>query len=171
MWSIGCCGGEEIYTFKMLAQQSNIISHIRGSDISVPSIERAQKGMFQFSTIRHIPPTILEEHFTQVSKNMYQLKEPILQDIDWVAEDIRKVLHSDFNQQFDVVMCRHCVFVYFEEELKRELGILMMKRLKHNGFLIVGKLDIISDDLADCLGLHKISDMVYRHTKQPRKVN
>jgi len=144
------------------------MSNIRGSDISVPSIERAKNGMFQFSTIRHIPSTMLEQHFTQASKSMYQLKDPIMQEIDWVAEDIREVLHSDFNQQFDVVMCRHCVFVYFEEELKRELGLLMMKRLKHNGFLIVGKLDIMSEELADSLGLHKISDMVYQHTKKPR---
>ena len=64
-WSIGCCGGEEPFTLALLwlhylkSRYPVHILEILGTDLDMPSLNRASQGVYTDSSLREVPEEIL----------------------------------------------------------------------------------------------------------------
>src|SRR5688572_12565586 len=69
-WSAGCSTGEEVYTLGMVLNEKrqeipNLDFKIIGTDISIPSLKKAAKGLFT-SELENLPERFKEKYFISV---------------------------------------------------------------------------------------------------------
>ena len=140
-WSAGCCSGEEPYTLQILWHldllpkiskrlQLQLVATEQHSDL----ISRAERGQYPKSSLKDLPKTFQEKAFIQ-SESKYILKNYFKTDVRFFKQDIRQQLP---NGSFDLILCRNLVFTYFQQDLQLKLLEKFIKKLRPNGFLVLG---------------------------------
>ena len=140
-WSAGCCSGEEPYTLQILWHldllpkiskrlQLQLVATEQHSDL----ISRAERGQYPKSSLKDLPKTFQEEAFIQ-SESKYILKNYFKTDVRFFKQDIRQQLPDG---SFDLILCRNLVFTYFQQDLQLKLLEKFIKKLRPNGFLVLG---------------------------------
>ena len=140
-WSAGCCSGEEPYTLQILWHldllpkiskqlQLQLVATEQHSDL----ISRAERGQYPKSSLKDLPKTFQEEAFIQ-SESKYILKNHFKTDVRFFKQDIRQQLPDG---SFDLILCRNLVFTYFQQDLQLKLLEKFIKKLRPNGFLVLG---------------------------------
>ncbi|HEY3430650.1 MAG TPA: CheR family methyltransferase, partial [Cyclobacteriaceae bacterium] len=71
-WSAGCSTGEEVYTLGMVLQEkkqeiSTLDYKIIGTDISIPSLKKAARGLFT-TELENLPASYKEKYFTTIDR-------------------------------------------------------------------------------------------------------
>lgn len=141
VWSAASSTGEEIYTLAMvLADHFGIDGqwNILGSDISLSVLRTAEAGHYSLEKTRGLPPEYLRK---------YCLKGVRSQEGTFII-DRRLRAHTRFRQvnlnsnlpdvgSFDVIFLRN-VMIYFDLETKRQVVARLAKKLKPQGYFIVG---------------------------------
>lgn len=140
-WSAGCCSGEEPYTLQILWHldllpkiskrlQLQLVATEQRSDL----ISRAKRGQYPKSSLKDLPKTFREEAFIQ-SESKYILKNYFKTDVRFFKQDIRQQLPDG---SFDLILCRNLVFTYFQQDLQLKLLEKFIKKLRPNGFFVLG---------------------------------
>lgn len=144
VWSAGCSTGEEVYTLGMIlnekkAEIPNLDFRIVGTDISIPSLKKAAKGLFT-SELENLPEHFKKKYFI----NKGQPSNPILQfNSPEITSKIKLGVLNLNNKQynlptlFDFILCRN-VTIYFDAKTRAEVLGRILTKLKPGGYLFLG---------------------------------
>jgi chemotaxis protein methyltransferase CheR len=143
-WSAGCSTGEEVFTLGMcFKEQKQFLPHldfkILGTDISVPSLERASEGFF-INELENLPEYYRTKYFRETRKGT----DHGLQFAD--AEIKSRIQLGTLNlnstvlnvpYQFDFIFCRN-VTIYFDAKTREDVLKRIVTKLRSGGYLFLG---------------------------------
>lgn len=143
-WSAGCSTGEEVYTLGMVLQEKkqeipNLDFKIVGTDISIPSLKKAAKGLFT-TELENLPASYKEKYFNAIERpegkalqfNNAEIKSKIQLGVLNLNNKVYNLPH-----QFDFVFCRN-VTIYFDTATRHEVLRRIVDKLKPGGYLFLG---------------------------------
>ena len=151
LWSAACSSGEEPYTIAM-ALQEHMPCHkldikILATDISTHVLHLAQKGVYEESRIKDIPPDFLKGYFTPGANNASGEKTYI------VSAKLKKMINFQrlnlsehpfrLDETFDIIFCRN-VMIYFDQAVKEELVEDFTRLLRPGGYLFTSHSESLS---------------------------
>jgi chemotaxis protein methyltransferase CheR len=140
-WSAGCASGEEVYTLaaiwklRVASRQLAVSLRITATDSDPTLLDRARQGCYGASSLKDFPPEWLPAAFNP-SSDVYCIKPEFRECIEFELQDIRYTMPAG---NFDLVLCRHVVFTYFDETLQREMLQQILGKLPAGGVLVTGK--------------------------------
>ena len=140
-WSVGCASGEEVYTLSIIwelcvrCRFPAVTLRVIGTDSDGNMVDRAHRGRYRSSGLKDLPRDWLSIAFAQ-RDGMFSVKTKFRDNVDFRRQDIRKEAPSD---QFDLILCRHLAFTYFDEHLQCETLDRLLGRLRSGGVLVTGK--------------------------------
>ncbi|WKN32863.1 chemotaxis protein CheB [Porifericola rhodea] len=146
VWSVGCSSGEEPYSIAMLlddllGEMSGAYSiQIFATDIDENGLNKGRKGFYSHSQVENLSDEVLSKYFEKVEGG-YQVRKSIRQRVLFSKHDI--TTDPPF-MRLDMISCRN-VFIYFNQELQREVIPLFHYALLEGGYLLLGKSESISD--------------------------
>lgn len=154
IFSAGCSTGEEPYTMAIsLLEAKNpgmeFSFDIAACDVSAESITTAKKGIYPLTKIETIPEDIKKRYFL---KNKNPLKKLVK-----IMPNIQKHVHFftlnlleenyKITESFHIILCRNTL-IYFNRDTQERVLSQLCKKLKPNGYLIIGHSEsIIGMDL------------------------
>ncbi|RAW00035.1 CheR family methyltransferase [Pseudochryseolinea flava] len=145
IWSAGCSTGEEVYTLGMVlnekrATMPHLDFRITGTDVSVPSLKKAAKGLYSIIESENIPDNLKTKYFN----NQMTAHGPMINfsNREVVAKIRLGVLnlnkkHYNLPNTFDFIFCRN-VIIYFDAKTRSEVLERMVERLRPGGYLFLG---------------------------------
>ena len=168
IWSAGCSTGEEVYTLGMvmneIKSQIPLMDYkIIGTDISVPSLKKASKGVYSVDELENIPEDLGNKYFN-VSGNVQR------QSLQFTNSDVKSkinlgVLNLNNKQYnlplFDFIFCRN-VTIYFDAQTRNNVMERIVERLKPGGYLFLGHSETA---LGMTLPLKSIQPTIYQKLK------
>jgi len=154
-WSAGCASGEEAYTLAILWRSAvgprlpDVSFRIVATDSDPHMLDRARQARYAMSSLKDVPAEWRAAAFSR-SGDLYQLRPEYREGIDFVRQDIRTETPLGV---YDLVLCRHLAFTYFEAGLQEEVLRRLLSQLAPEGFLVTGKQEQIavrSEELDEC---------------------
>jgi len=158
IWSAGCSHGEEPYSVTMILESiSPYHNHrILATDIDEGALKRAKAGgPYGPDGVRSVSPIFRQRYFTS-SNGDYMVTDRIRRRVEFRQQDM---LRDDFEQGFDLIICRN-VTIYFTEEAKRELNQKFYNSLKDGGILFIGGTEVMLEVIS--LGFKRLGASFYR---------
>jgi len=144
VWSAGCSTGEEVFTLAMLMNEaraniSTMDYKIVGTDISVPSLKKAARGMFDIAESPNIPEPMRKKYFNEVASPKGKMLH--FNNAEVMAKINLGVLNLNNNQYnlplFDFIFCRN-VTIYFDAATRAKVLERIVSKLKPGGYLFLG---------------------------------
>jgi chemotaxis protein methyltransferase CheR len=140
IWSAGCGSGEEPYTSKIIWDRE-IARAVPGTSVSIVATDvdetilgRARRGCFEPTSLRELPPQLLEEAFERVGP-LYCVKPQHREGIEFLHQDVRSDAPA---RLFDLILCRYVAFTYFAGPLQQRVLLRIVDRLAPHGYLAIG---------------------------------
>lgn len=141
IWSAACSTGEEPYTLaiilqEMLDEPEKWDLHIIASDINTNVLQSAKIGLYDYRSIRDVPPEYLEKYFT-LRNEKYLINGSLRKNINFRkinlmdSKAIRDVTGCDF------IFCRN-VLIYFDDRSRAKVLGDFYNSLNPGGFLFLG---------------------------------
>jgi chemotaxis protein methyltransferase CheR len=138
---IGSASGEEPYTLSILWRAVVAPNLDFPIDLSITALEldgelirRANEGVYARSSLKNIPPDLLELAFEK-RDDEYMLRPEYREGVEFVRHDITKGLPEG---RLHLVFCRNLMFTYFDLERQREMLEHIQERLAPGGVLAIG---------------------------------
>jgi len=152
IWSAGCSMGEEPYSIAIMINEIfekeglKLDINIFATDIDGKILNKAQKAVYPFESIKNVKYRLLKKYFTAKGKS-FQLIPKIR---DWVSFSAYDLLdkksyappESIFGS-FDMVLCRN-VLIYFNMAYQDLIFDKLYRSLAKNGYLVLGEAEIPS---------------------------
>lgn len=144
VWSAGCSSGEEAYTIGMVLneihERTNAIDYkIIATDISVPTLEKASKGIFD-SDLELLPEGFKKKYFKiHKGTDEYCLEFNSPQIKNRIHFGVFNLNKKEYNlpYMFDFIFCRN-VIIYFDAKTRAEVLKKMVDKLRPGGLLFLG---------------------------------
>lgn len=152
-WSAGCASGEEVYTLKMVWRHNrdripgSVRLSITATDSDPHMLERARRGIYERGSLRELPEDWLDRYLAPADGS-YGVPDDLRSAIEFHEQDIRIEQPPG---PFDLILCRHLVFTYFDEDLQRRLLPRMVDLLTPDGALVTGKQERLPTGAGDAL--------------------
>ena len=151
IWSAAASSGQEAFSLAMMIRlYFPEISHwdidIFGSDVSLPVLAKARKGIFNESEIkRGLPTHYLNKFFKKIDLNHYQISDDIRSMVRF--ESCNLINDSYPNGSYDLIFLRN-VLIYFSAENKSLVLEKINKLLANDcGTLFLGGAESINGNL------------------------
>lgn len=165
VWSAGCSTGEEVYTLgivlnELKSDMPSLDYRIVGSDVSVPSLKSAARGVFS-SELEHISDRIREKYFTVVpGRKAPSLRFSFPEVTSRISLGVLNLNNKQYNLpcNFDFIFCRN-VIIYFDARTRNEVLERIVARLKPGGYLFLGHSETA---LGTTLPLKSIQPTIYQ---------
>jgi chemotaxis protein methyltransferase CheR len=109
--------------------------HITATDADPHMLERARRGCFPASSLKDFPEEWTNTVFSR-SGGEYRVRDIFRSGIDLLCEDIRQIQPAG---PFDLILCRHLAFTYFDDSLQKDILKELVARLRPGGILVIGK--------------------------------
>ena len=144
IWCAGCSCGEEVYSLNILHQKhwatcSSI--EILGTDANDACLERAQKGIYQKSSLRELGPAMLSTSFhPSVRRNEFAIKQTFKKGITWKHHDFFSSLPD---RGFHAVFLRNNLLTYHCPGVQSIVLDMILQSLLPGGFLVIGSHEIL----------------------------
>ncbi len=144
-WSCGCASGEEVYTLKIIWQLCiarrfpDLPLHITATDMEPTMLARSAEGCYSLASLKDFPAEWLGIAFYR-SDALFCIRDEFRRGIEFQRQDVRKELPPG---PFQLILCRHVVFTYFNEPLHIELLERMIECLVPGGVLVIGKQELL----------------------------
>lgn len=164
IWSAGCASGEEPYTIKILWDLEVARSHpgislsVLATDVDLTMLARAQKACFEATSLRELPPPLVEQAFDQAGAR-YCVRPQYRRGIGFVHEDLRSTAAAGW---FDVILCRYVAFTYFAPLLQREVLARIVERLLPKGYLVIGTHEHLPSEASSLAPLRAAPQILHR---------
>jgi chemotaxis protein methyltransferase CheR len=163
-WCVGCCSGEEPFTLQLIWKLSvypllrqQISFNIIATERNQILLNRAQKGIYSFRSLKELPVKILRKGFIKVNDE-YILKDEFKENVDLKYQDVRLKVPSGI---FDLIMCRNIAFTYFDKELQQEILKKIIDKLRPNGFIVIGSHEMLPEKI-EALSNYKNIEGIYQ---------
>lgn len=144
IWSAGCSIGAEPYTLAILLRKYLAAStvgwriEIFGTDINRNFLAQAAEGRFAEWALRGVDDHMRYTCFTADGSH-WRIKDELKRDVCIAYHNLMSPEPIDTG--FDLVLCRN-VFIYFSNEVIREVVERLRSSLVDDGFLAVGHSEI-----------------------------
>jgi len=160
IWSAGCAGGDEIYTFMI------VWDLLKKKDVNLPGLEvlatdmnpdhlnRARSGIYSKSSLKDVSPELLPLYFDKRGgKKLYAVKAWLGKEVVW---KIHHLLSDPPDSNFNIIFLRNNILTYYEDRLKKKAFEKILESLAPSGLLIVGSHEILPFETADlvCIAPH-----------------
>lgn len=163
-WCVGCCSGEEPFTLQLIWKLSvypllrqHISFNIIATERNRILLNRAQKGIYSFRSLKELPTKISREGFIKVNDE-YMLKDEFRKNVDLKYQDVR--LNTPPGR-FDLIMCRNLAFTYFEKQLQQEILDMIVDKLRPNGYIVIGSHETLPRKI-EALSNYKNIENIYQ---------
>ncbi len=143
IWSAGCSSGEEPYSIAMtiadlIDDLENWDINVLATDASQTVLAKAQKGIYQASSMRHVDDVRCQKYFTQKTNNKGKCEYEISSDIKkMVSFGFFNLMDEDYPMGFDIIFCRNVV-IYFELKTTIEVMSKFYNSLVDDGCMFIG---------------------------------
>lgn len=163
VWCAGCSSGEEAYTLAIFIDE-----YFKGSsepwektllatDISTNALEKAEKGIYDYSSVVKLPKSFKEEYFVLCEDGQYKIIPLIRHKIVFRKFNLMTEKFP-FKKRFDVIFCRN-VLIYFDKETKEILLTKIYDCMEAGGYLFIGQAESINKCNSDFI---YIKPSIYR---------
>ena len=152
IWSAGCASGEEAYSIAMLMDEflgpklDDFTLSIHGIDIDDAALAKAERGEYTPEEVKKIPEAYLKKYFGFDGKK-YRIDEGLKRLVRFKKHNL---ISGKPYRYFDVIFCRN-VLIYFSREAHEKVHMLFYDALNNDGFLIVGKTEMLSGKVREML--------------------
>ena len=169
-WSAGCASGEEPYTLKILWDLDvapgfpDVALTVVASDVDPVMLERARRGCFGPTSLRELPPPLLERAFDRQGP-LSCVKPEHRETVEIVRQDLRTQTPE---ADFDLILCRYLAFTYFAEPLQRRVLTALLERLRPDGWLVIGTHERLPGDTPQLEALAHAPQVFRRRTGPDR---
>jgi chemotaxis protein methyltransferase CheR len=140
-WSAGCASGEEAYTLAILwklrlhPQFPDLKLDIVATDSDRTMLGRASRACYLPSSLKDLPQAWIDIAFLRAD-DLLCVKPEFRAFVRFELQDIRRDMPPG---PFDLVLCRHLAFTYFDEPLQQDVLRCILDRLTPGGILVTGK--------------------------------
>jgi len=166
IWSAGCAIGPEPYSLAILIRKKFGINaesrfEILATDINNEFLIQARKGIYSYELLKEMNPLLLSEFFRRKDKDIFELNEPIRKMVRFQTHDLRNNVPF---KDLDLIMCRN-VLIYFSKEQSEILFREFYKALNPNGYIVLGKCELIPMNLRDIFKVIDSKTRIYSPIK------
>ncbi len=150
VWSAGCAGGEEIYSFKILWESMRPrgerlpVLEALASDLNPDNLARARRGIYRAGSLREVSAAVRECWFQPLSGSQYRIDPSVQEGITWAVHDLRE---NPLGTGFDILFLRNNVLTYCEAGLQRIVLDRLLPALASLGVLVIGGRERLPNDL------------------------
>ena len=143
IWSVGCSSGEEPYTLAILCQEAITKSHrqisygITATDISLPVLEKARKGIYNERRLLDLKPSLIDQYFETVDDSTYMVKNQVKKKVCFSMANMIEIEKNPL-RNMDIIYCQN-VLIYFRKDRKYIILNNLVERLAPGGLLIIGQ--------------------------------
>jgi PAS domain S-box-containing protein len=144
IWIPACSSGEEAYSvaicmFEYLESQSTPTSfNIFATDLNELSVEKARAGIYDKSTLQHLPSDYLKKYFIELDGH-YQIIKAIRDACIFATHNL---LSDPPFSRIDLISCQN-VMIYLEPSAQQKILQSFHYAIKPGGYLILGKSESI----------------------------
>lgn len=166
-WSAGCASGEEPYTLAMLmadyfesrgrADGLDLVT-VDATDIDRECLQRARAARYRPDALADVPGRLISRYFEQ-TKGEYQVVERVRRRVMVRAADL--CAEPPPRGTYDLILCRN-VIIYFERAMQDRIFARFADALAPGGFLILGKVELLSGPAREQLTLLDPRERIYR---------
>jgi chemotaxis protein methyltransferase CheR len=164
-WSAGCSTGEEVFTLGMCFKEMKSIIpgldyKILGTDISVPSLEKASRGYFT-TELENLPEYYRQKYFDETQAGAFTALSFKDADIkSRIQLGVLNLNNTSLNvpHHFDFIFCRN-VTIYFDAKTREAVLQKIVSKLKPGGYLFLGHSETA---LGMALPIKSIKPTIYR---------
>ncbi len=149
VWHAGCSTGEEVYSFGILLQETQLQDRAKAlaTDINIKAIEEAKDGVYHKikmieneSNYREFNPgRDLSTYFTTDGKHVLMNRQLIAH----VTFGYQNLITDPCPSGFDIIFCRN-VMIYFDVTAKSKILAKFYHALNPGGYLVIGFFDTMS---------------------------
>ena len=165
IWSAGCSTGEEPYTIAMLCSQIPELEgwdvDIFASDISQKVIQTARRGIYSESSFRSTEDGMRTRFFDSTPDSKFRIKEDIRRMVTFGKVNLLDEQKTGIFSELDVIFCRN-VIIYFDVEAKKKVIENFYRKLRKEGFLLLGHAESLLSLSTKFKLRHMKHDMVYQ---------
>jgi chemotaxis protein methyltransferase CheR len=146
VWSAGCCGGEEPYTFaivwldRLQPGYPGLELEVLATDIDEASLKRAIGGRYTQGSLREVPAATLERWFS-FEKGLWNLDERVKRLIRFERSNL---LTDPPPRGMDIVLCRYLAFTYYRGERLLSAAMRLHEALRPGGLLMIGRKELLA---------------------------
>lgn len=135
VWSVGCAGGQEVYSLVYLLSQLLAPQRyeIRASDVDSDALATAKAGIYLEKAVEGLSRTQRNVMFRRIGTT-YQIRDRIRSQVFFFRHDVLRDAITDKN---DLILCRN-VMIYFRDETKAMVIQRLADSLTPGGLLFVG---------------------------------
>jgi chemotaxis protein methyltransferase CheR len=144
IWSAGCASGEEAWSLAVLLAESGL-SHrgrVLGTDISRPSLRRAQLGQYNEWSLRGDAMKRMRP-WTNAGDEGYTIVPQLRPLVSFEYLNLAEDIYPSFATNtigMDLILCRN-VLIYFNQETITRVAQRLFRSLGPGGWLIAGASD------------------------------
>lgn len=141
VWSAGCAGGEEPYSWTLLWRhhlqplRPQLRLEVVATDARPERLGRAKQAHYQAGTLREVPATMRAESF-QAEGGGYRCDPELTRLVRFVRQDLRAEAPDG---EFDAISCRNLAFTYFDAKGQRAVVARLQRALRPGGMLWLGR--------------------------------
>ncbi|BCS96373.1 chemotaxis protein CheR [Desulfoluna limicola] len=168
VWSAGCAGGEEAYSFHMmwallkesLSSMPEVV--IIATDLNEECLERARAGVYTPGSLREVSKGLRKRFFeTLVKGQRYGVKPFLKENICW---ERHQLLGAPPGDGFHIILLRNNVMTYFQEPLRVEVLNQVISSLAPSGLLVLGARERLPESVH---GMVALPDYPFIYRKEP----
>jgi len=142
VWSAGCAGGEEPYSFRIIWEEVTKrldrvpALDLLATDTNPENLDRAQKGLYTRGSLKEADPSTIAACFDEKKPGRsYRIKPELKEGITW---KIHNLLEGPPDRRFHILFLRNNLLTYYEGSAKTEAFHRITSRLVESGYLIIG---------------------------------
>lgn len=166
VWSAACADGREPYSLSMLAHDDPRIDesavHVVATDISESALETARNGVYEESRTVDLGDQLEYlsgyRRYVEPDGGTYRIRDPVKRNVSFERHDL---INGEAKSGFDLVICRN-LFIYIDNEYKREMLGTIARSLRREGYLVIGKAETIPPNLKSAFTVRDSRLRIYR---------
>lgn len=146
-WSVGCSSGEEPYSLAILMTEVfaslkvNPYWGITATDISLPVLAKARKGVYAARKVELVDPVIRQRYFTRISEREFEIAPALKSRVCFARVNVLELDKVPF-QDLDLVYCQN-MLIYFRRWRKREIVTRLADRMAPGGLMVLGLGEVV----------------------------
>ncbi|UCG01242.1 MAG: protein-glutamate O-methyltransferase CheR [Candidatus Heimdallarchaeota archaeon] len=164
IWSAGCAVGSESYSIASIVHHT-LGNHFLKYDVKIYAtdfndelLQIARRGIYEGEILENIPKEFLVKYFEPFAKGK-RVKYNIRKMVDYSYLDLLKDNYRF--PKLNIIFCRN-VIIYFSKEIQKEIFRKFDNLLVPNGFLILGRTEILPQSFKESFDVFSLRHRIYR---------
>ena len=168
-WSVGCATGEEVYSLAMLiddylsGSQGERSFEVRGTDISLPSLQQARNGIYLNRRLQDIPGAFRQRYCQPVSDRRFRVSEQLRRQVCFSQLNLRDLAKAPMSG-VNLIFCQN-LLIYVDRERRMAIVNQLVEFLRPGGVLILGPGELLDWHHSKMERVRYPDTLAYRRTK------